>query len=275
MIRIVLLVLVLFLTACSPSGLERHQGYVVDTRHSAIGVRPRVKVVVLHYTAEDFPSSLATLTSHDVSAHYLIPAHPPVNAGEPVIWQLVPESELAWHAGPSFWRGATRLNDTSIGIELVNSGYQRTEHGRIWAPFTRQQLTVLPPLLRDIMRRYGIRPQNIVGHSDIAPQRKQDPGPLFPWQSLAKQGIGAWPDAPRVRYWLNGRDAHAVVPASTVLNALADYGYEVRPDMTPAQQQKVIAAFQMHFRPTDYRGLPDAETAAIAQALVEKYGTLF
>ncbi len=111
--------------------------------------RPRVKVVVIHYTAEDFSSSLATLTDRDVSVHYLIPRQPPQRNGKGIIWQLVPEQDLAWHAGASFWRGATRINDTSVGIELVNNGYRRTPAGVTWQPFP-------PAQIRTWRRWYGI-----------------------------------------------------------------------------------------------------------------------
>lgn len=265
------LILALLLAGCQ-SGIESRDGYWADLRHPAQGARPRVKVIVIHYTAEDFSSSLATLTDREVSAHYLIPRQPPQRAGKGVIWQLVPEQQLAWHAGPSFWRGASRINDTSIGIELVNQGYRRTLTGLEWQPFTAEQITTLEALLRDIAQRYGITPENIVGHSDIAPQRKQDPGPLFPWQQLAQRGMGAWPDAGRVQFHLAGQDPHAVVPVEPLLESLQRYGYPVTAGMSAREQQRVIAAFQMHFRPADYRGQPDAETAAIAAALLDKYG---
>ncbi len=263
----------MLLSACAPPGLEKHEGYVVDTRHPAWGARPRVKVLVIHYTAEDFPSSLATLTDRNVSAHYLIPARPHQLGNQPMVLRLVPETQLAWHAGISFWRGATRINDTSIGIELENQGYKRTAGGLIWYPFTPQQMGALMPLTRDIVKRYNILPQDVVGHSDVAPQRKQDPGPLFPWHWLAEQGVGAWPDADRVRFFLACRAPDQLTDPANLLTLLARYGYEVTPGMTQKQQQKVIAAFQMHFRPADYRGLADAESEAIAEALLEKYGT--
>ncbi|MGE9550607.1 N-acetylmuramoyl-L-alanine amidase [Erwinia amylovora] len=263
----------MLLSACAPSGLEKHEGYVVDTRHPAWGARPRVKVLVIHYTAGDFSNSLATLTDRDVSAHYLIPAEPHQQGDRPMVLRLVPESQLAWHAGISFWRGATRINDTSIGIELENRGYKRTAGGVIWSPFTPRQIAALRPLARDIVKRYHILPQDVVGHSDVAPQRKQDPGPLFPWHWLYQQGIGAWPDADRVDYFLAGRAPDRLTDPQNLLNLLARYGYEVTPAMTQKQQQKVIAAFQMHFRPADYRGLADAESEAIAEALLEKYSS--
>nr|WP_147196580.1 N-acetylmuramoyl-L-alanine amidase [Pantoea sp. CCBC3-3-1] len=263
----------LLLSACAPSGLEKHHGYVVDTTHPAWGARPRIKVLVIHYTAEDFPSSLATLTDREVSAHYLIPAQPQEQGKLPVVLRLVPESQLAWHAGISFWRGATRLNDTSVGIELENRGYRGHAGERVWYPFSAPQMSVLLPLMRDIVQRYALLPQNVVGHSDIAPQRKQDPGPLFPWHWLSQQGIGAWPDGKRVDYYLAGRAPEQPIDPAVLLSLLARYGYEVTPDMSAKQQQKVIAAFQMHFRPADYCGLADAESEAIARALLEKYGS--
>lgn len=266
-------IMLAFLLAGCHSGLESRPGYWVNTQHPAYGSRPRVKTIVIHYTAEEFPDSLATLSGRDVSVHYLIPERPPHQGGKMVVWQLVPEDRLAWHAGISAWRGATRLNDTSIGIELVNQGYVRTLTGLRWQPYPAAQLAVLTSLLNDLVQRYAIAPENIVGHSDIAPQRKQDPGPLFPWQQLAGQGLGAWPDAKRVSDYLAGRAATTPVPMAELLPVLADYGYNVSEASSPRQQQKLVAAFQMHFRQADYRGVPDAETLAIARALRDKYGT--
>lgn len=265
--------LALLLAGCvSEKGVIDKEGYQLDTRHAAQAAYPRIKVLVIHYTADDFDVSLATLTDKQVSAHYLIPANPPLHGGKPRIWQLVPEQELAWHAGPSFWRGATRINDTSIGIELENRGWRNTAAGKQFAPFAPAQITALIPLVKDILTRYNIAPQNVVAHADIAPQRKDDPGPLFPWQALAAQGIGAWPDAARVAFYLNGRSAYEPVETASLLDLLARYGYDVNPQMTPAQQKRVIMAFQMHFRPALWNGVADAESQAIAEALLEKYG---
>lgn len=263
----------LLLTGCAgEKGIVDKDGYQLDTRHQAQAAYPRIKVLVIHYTADDFDSSLATLTDKNVSSHYLIPSVPPLHRGKPRIWQLVPEQDLAWHAGISFWRGATRINDTSIGIELENRGWQKSAGDKYFAPFEPAQIQALIPLAKDIIARYDIKPQNVVAHADIAPQRKDDPGPLFPWRALAAQGIGAWPDAQRVNFYLAGRAPHTPVEMASLLDLLSCYGYEVKPEMTAREQQRVVMAFQMHFRPTLWNGVADAETQAIAEALLEKYG---
>lgn len=263
----------LLLTGCAgEKGIVDKDGYQLDTRHQAQAAYPRIKVLVIHYTADDFDSSLATLTDKNVSSHYLIPSVPPLHRGKPRIWQLVPEQDLAWHAGISFWRGATRINDTSIGIELENRGWQKSAGDKYFAPFEPAQIQALIPLAKDIIARYDIKPQNVVAHADIAPQRKDDPGPLFPWRALAAQGIGAWADAQRVNFYLAGRAPHTPVEMASLLDLLSRYGYEVKPEMTAREQQRVVMAFQMHFRPTLWNGVADAETQAIAEALLEKYG---
>ncbi|WP_312584352.1 N-acetylmuramoyl-L-alanine amidase [Atlantibacter sp.] len=271
--RVLPFMLALLLAGCAgEKGIVDRGDYQVDLRRPAVAAYPRVKVLVIHYTADDFDSSLATLTDRNVSAHYLVPDNPPVRNGKPVIWQLVPEQELAWHAGISFWRGTNRINDTSIGIELENRGWRREGGQKQFSPFNPAQIEVLAKLARDIISRYNIQPENVVAHADIAPQRKDDPGPLFPWAALAKQGIGAWPDPARVNFWLMGRRPDEPVDSGALLTLLGRYGYEVTPDMTPAQQKRVIEAFQMHFRPARYDGVADAQTEAIAEALLEKYG---
>lgn len=237
----------LLLAGCAgEKGIVEKEGYQLDTRRQAQAAYPRIKVLVIHYTADDFDSSLATLTDKQVSSHYLVPAVPPRYNGKPRIWQLVPEQELAWHAGISAWRGATRLNDTSIGIELENRGWQKSAGVKYFAPFEPAQIQALIPLAKDIIVRYHIKPENVVAHADIAPQR--------------------------VNFYLAGRAPHTPVDTASLLELLARYGYDVKPDMTPREQRRVIMAFQMHFRPTLYNGEADAETQAIAEALLEKYG---
>ncbi|AIR02079.1 N-acetylmuramoyl-L-alanine amidase [Pluralibacter gergoviae] len=275
---LLLLSLALLLAGCASEEKEKAQGvvnkpgYQLDTLHPARNAYPRIKILVLHYTAGDFDVSLATLTGSQVSAHYLVPADPPMQKGKPRIYQLVQERDLAWHAGPSFWRGATRINDTSIGIELENAGWTKSGGEKSFAPFSQGQIDALIPLVKDIIARYHIEPENIVAHADIAPQRKDDPGPMFPWLQLSQQGIGAWPDNSRVAYYLHGRAPGTPTSRLVLLDLLARYGYEVTPGMTAQQQRRVIMAFQMHFRPARWDGQADAETQAIAEALLEKYG---
>ncbi|MEG1655697.1 MAG: N-acetylmuramoyl-L-alanine amidase, partial [Hafnia sp.] len=257
------ILLAIGLAGCQSAPLQ-HQlvnrgTYLVEDRHQAQGVDQRIRFLVLHYTAEDFHSSLKTLTDEHVSAHYLVPAHPPAENGKYVVWQLVPESQRAWHAGASSWRGRTSLNDTSIGIEIVNKGYQQGMLGKIWVPYTPQQIELVTALSKDIVQRYAIAPQNVVGHMDIAPQRKLDPGPLFPWRQLAEQGIGAWPDQNRVDYYLAGRAKTTPVDVLTLQKKLAAYGYDIAlSGNNDSASRNAIAAFQMHFRPANYQGEPDA-----------------
>ncbi len=264
--------LVLIISGCHAPGLREYQGYSVDNRLQASGQEPRVQMVVIHYTAENNADSLKILTREKVSAHYLIPDPTTQGAGIADSYQLVPESQVAWHAGLSDWRGLTHLNNISIGIELVNRGYYQTTGGFRCQAYPERQIAVLMALLRDIVARYHIPPQNIVGHSDIAPFRKQDPGPCFPWHILAKNGLGAWPDSNRVHFWLAGRPPLQPADPQILAGLLRRYGYGIADDATDAQREIVIKAFQMHFRPTLVSGRADAQTEAIARALLEKYG---
>ncbi|MCU6172541.1 N-acetylmuramoyl-L-alanine amidase, partial [Enterobacter bugandensis] len=102
--------------------------------------------------------------------------------GKPVVLQLVPESQRAWHAGVSYWQGRNNLNDTSIGIEIVNRGFTERMLRREWYAYNESQIELIERLTKDIVERYNIDPANVVAHSDIAPLRKSDPGPLFPWK---------------------------------------------------------------------------------------------
>ena len=247
--------------------------------YRAQGVDARIRFLVMHYTEVDEAQALRILTTGGVSAHYVVPAAPPLRDGKPVVWQLVPEAQRAWHAGASYWQGATELNASSIGIENVNLGPTDTPspgatwpRPRTWQPWPPAQVAALIALAKDIVTRYQIAPTRVVGHSDIAPQRKIDPGPLFPWKQLYEAGVGAWPDDATVRRYLAGRDPSSPVDVRTLQQKLARYGYEVATDgVLDSRTRCVIAAFQMHFRPRDYLGNPDAETDAIVSALLEKY----
>jgi N-acetylmuramoyl-L-alanine amidase len=267
--------LVLILSACSTMHLQDRGDYLVDTGHQSVATDSRIKHLIIHYTVGSFQQSLDELTKGQVSAHYLVPQQP--TDARSVVLQLVPEQERAWHAGISYWQGRNNINDTSIGIEIVNRGPTDTEQGRNWAPFTSFQIRMVKDLAADITKRYGIAPYDILAHSDIAPSRKADPGPLFPWKELADAGIGAWPDAATVSRYLAGRDPRQSIENIGLLQAqLRQYGYDapLTGQLDPATIQ-ILVAFQMHFRAADYSGTPDAETQAIVEALLEKYHPAF
>jgi N-acetylmuramoyl-L-alanine amidase len=224
----------------------------------------RQRFLVLHYTAGNFAVSLQELLN-TVSAHYLVPMpsalDPSYHSAEIVVYALVDESARAWHAGVSAWQGRTDLNDTSIGIEIVNLATDSQ-----FMPFPPEQIEVVIALCRDILNRYpSIQPTHVVGHCDIACGRKMDPGPLYPWQQLYKAGIGAWFEVDTVQKYQR-QFASSLPTEPDVMAKLTGYGYDAS-----AGVHAVLRAFQMHFRPSLYDGKLDVETAAIAYALYEKY----
>ncbi|AHK21463.1 N-acetylmuramoyl-L-alanine amidase [Yersinia similis] len=273
--------LLLLLAGCSSSDhrsaneLIDRGAYKIDTRYPSVAKNERVRFLVLHYTATDDAESLKLLTQGEVSAHYLIPTHPKKADGKAIALQLVPEEQRAWHAGVSTWQGRNNLNDTSIGIEIVNLGFTEKMLGRTWYPYNESQIELIEQLTKDIVQRYNISPTDVVAHSDIAPLRKSDPGPLFPWKRLAEKGVGAWPDDATVAKYIGGRDKKGTASVAVIQRALAAYGYKIPQNgQLDAETRQVIKAFQMHFRPQDFSGVPDVETEAIALALVEKYHPL-
>ena len=238
---------------------------LVDTRYTAQGQDSRVQYLILHYTTLSMADSLRVLTQQAVSAHYLVSDESP-----PVAYRLVDENRRAWHAGVSYWKGATMLNAPSIGIEIVNPGEETAADGtRRFAPYPPAQIELLIRLVRDIVARHQIKPERILGHSDIAPQRKPDPGAAFPWQALADAGLIPWPEASRVAAQ-RSRFETSLPEVAWFQRTLASVGYQV-PDhgQLDAPTRRVLAAFQMKYRPARYDGTPDAETAALLQVLTE------
>lgn len=232
----------------------------IDTRYESVAQSSRVQVLVLHYTVGDFESSLRTLTEGAVSSHYLVDDDPPR------IYRLVDEDRLARHAGSSHWAGDTVLNPASIGIEIVNAGHSGDRFGD-YAPYPEAQIDEVIRLVRDIMTRHDIAPHNVVGHSDIAPQRKQDPGPRFPWDRLAEEGLIPWPDRQFVAQ--RAVEYATALPDVAWFQAQLDaWGFEVpRHGEFDDETRHVISAFQMKYRPSRYDGQPDAETAALLEAV--------
>jgi N-acetylmuramoyl-L-alanine amidase len=215
----------------SPNCDERPDGVAIDT-------------LVLHYTG--MPSAegaLARLTdpTTKVSAHWLIEE-------DGAIISLVPEAMRAWHAGVSFWRGASGVNARSIGIELVNPGH---EFG--YRPFPERQMAALIELARDIIMRYAIPARNVVGHADVAPRRKMDPGELFDWRRLARAEVGLWPE----------QACELILESDCVRGSLALIGYEIE-DLFAT-----LKAFQRHFRPERVNGRLDFETARLIKGLAD------
>lgn len=220
-----------------------------------------IDMLVIHYTGmRSADAALDRLCdpSAEVSAHYLIREDGRIHA-------LVAEAERAWHAGRSFWRGARDINSRSIGIELVNPGH---DHG--YRPFPNPQIEALCALAKDILARHPIPPANVVGHSDIAPERKRDPGELFDWQRLALAGIGLWPDI------VAGAEDLAGLADSEIgacRRALAAFGYALAPgEAEDGQSAAVATAFQSRFRPLAVTGRLDLGTWARAERLLAMAG---
>jgi N-acetylmuramoyl-L-alanine amidase len=205
-----------------------------------------VSMVVLHYTEmESTEASLARLTDPEakVSAHYLIGED-----GEVI--SLVPESKRAWHAGASYWRGLRDVNSASIGIELQHPG-----HGLGYRDFAEAQIEALLPLLHRIVRRHDIPRANVVGHSDVAPMRKIDPGELFPWERLAKVRLCiARPEKLELGDPFHNDGAFYL--------ALERFGYDI------TDGRKAVEAFQRRWRPERIDGLIDGQIRAIVFQLL-------
>ena len=195
-----------------------------------------IDMLVLHYTGmQNLEAAVARLTDPDakVSAHYLV-----TELGDVI--KLVDEGERAWHAGVSSWRGETNINARSIGVEIENPG-----HDVGYRPFPDIQMDVLAQLCDEILCRHSIPARNVVGHSDVAPARKTDPGELFDWPRLAADGIGIWPDSLAVPVPSKKFDAKA---------ELARFGYDV------SDIRAALTAFQRHFCPSHITGVADTRT---------------
>jgi N-acetylmuramoyl-L-alanine amidase len=202
-----------------------------------------IDMLVLHYTGmKTEKGALERLCNPaaKVSAHYTV-------GEDGAVYAHVPEARRAWHAGVSFWAGVTNVNARSIGIELVNPGH---EYG--YRDFPERQIASLITLCHGILLRHPIPAWRVLAHSDVAPTRKEDPGERFPWAELAKAGIGLWPTA---------------LQSDLGADALTRYGYD--PD---APQDKVITAFQRHFRPAKLDGKWDAECAGLLASLLSTAG---
>lgn len=217
-------------------------------------------ILLLHYTGmRDMQSALDRLLSREarVSSHYLV-------CEDGAMLQLVAEADRAWHAGASFWERGNDINSRSIGIEIVNPGH---EFG--YRDFPESQIAAVIELTQDIVARWSIRPDRVLGHSDVAPSRKDDPGERFPWRRLAEAGVGLWvPPAPI--------DAGPVLgpgdlgdEVAAMQQAFAAYGYGIAPTgVYDALTAQVVIAFQRHFRTERVDGRADLSTIHTLHALL-------
>jgi N-acetylmuramoyl-L-alanine amidase len=206
-----------------------------------------IDILVLHYTGmQTGAAALARLCDPEarVSAHYTVDE-------DGTVYSHVPEEARAWHAGISYWAGTRDINARSIGIEIVNPGH---EFG--YRAFPGAQVIAVLHLAREIVARHAIPPERVLGHSDVAPGRKSDPGELFPWGALALEGVGLWPQT---------RKHRLTVPFEDGLRA---FGYGLRPGVDVAAEDAIMA-FQRHFRPAKIDGIADEECKRILAALLK------
>jgi N-acetylmuramoyl-L-alanine amidase len=216
-------------------------------------------MIVLHYTGmQTGEAALARLRdpAAKVSAHYLVEE-------DGRVFALVPEERRAWHAGKSFWRGETDINARSIGVEIVNPGH---EFG--YRPFPDVQIAAVIDLLTDVRSRWSVEDDRLLGHSDVAPDRKEDPGELFPWRRLAEAGHGLWiePAAAPGPALAEGDDGPGVFALQAGLTRL---GYDSAPSgRYDANTATIVRAFQRHWRQERVDGVADGETRARLIALL-------
>ena len=278
-----------FLTSCTSNTLP------VEEMHSK-NYGQRIKFLIMHYTAEDYQGSLQELVHKSkVSSHYLIPeSHDKSYLDDELkVLKLVNENERAWHAGSSYWQGRRAVNDQSIGIDIVNLPMcerlpnEQTELTQrkallnnkltpnkmcFFPDYDPKQIELLIELSKEILKRNpDISPTNIIGHSDISPQRKSDPGPRFPWYQLYQAGIGAWYEQKTVlNYWqlFDGQMPNIGI----IQQALHSYGYDIQETgELDSQTQAVLHAFQTHFVPWKITDRADEQTVATLFALLDKY----
>ena len=272
--KIVFLFLTLVLSSCTSLKYS-----VNSSKYKSKSYNERVRFVILHYTALNDERSITALTKNNVSSHYLV-----TQERYDSVYSLVPDTQRAWHAGTSSFDGYKNLNDNSIGIEISNLGYssankQKTTNLKdgivditMFYPYNDAQVFKIGMLLKELTAKYKINPKYILGHSDIAPTRKFDPGPKFPWKHLYDHyGVGAWFEKKDFNAFYS-QNLFNSYSTKDLKDELRKYGYDINStDNWDLQSKKVVSAFQMHFRPRKVDGVFDLETFAIIKALNKKY----
>lgn len=230
----------------SSPNFDARNGHVID-------------MLVLHYTDmlhwQDALDRLCDPATK-VSAHYLV-----TEEGE--VYRMVEETERAWHAGESSWRGHANINTRSVGIEVSNPGHS---HGLV--PFPDAQMRAVTELCRDIVTRHAIPPRNVVAHSDVAFLRKTDPGELFDWPRLAKAGVGVFPFEARPLTGTALRREDTGTEVMKLQTSLANWGYGLKLDGRFGEKtERCVQAFQRHYRPAEISGIWDNECSGLLAAL--------
>jgi len=233
----------------SPNHGERAAGAPID-------------MLILHYTGmQSADEALKRLCDPraEVSAHYLVQE-------DGTILQCVPEARRAWHAGKSFWKGETDVNSRSIGVEIVNPGH---EFG--YRAFPDIQIEAVAGLAKDICRRHDIHPWMVLAHSDISPERKEDPGELFPWKRLAEAGAGLYVEPHPIVAGLLMQEGDTGQPVEALQSMLGLYGYAIDINGSfDAKTRHAVTAFQRHFRPEKLDGVADHSTIETLTSLLRK-----
>ena len=225
----------------------------------------KIKFLIFHYTGmkkESDAIKKLTKIQSEVSSHYLIK-----NNGNIII--LVPDLYIAWHAGKSSWKNYKSLNQNSIGIEISNPGH---EFG--YKKFSKKQISSLLQLSKFLSKKYKISSKNILGHSDIAPERKKDPGEKFPWQYLSKNKIGLWHTLKKQELIKNRRLQISYIEKGIFLNNLFKIGYSKKISHSLNKNKylnNLIKAFQRRFRPEIINGKTDKECLIISTNLLKRY----
>ena len=225
----------------------------------------QIRFIVFHYTGmkkESEAISRLTNIQSQVSCHYLIKKN-----GE--IIAMVPETYIAWHAGKSSWRNCKSLNKNSIGIEITNPGHEFK-----YKKFTEKQINTLLKLSRYLIKKYNISLKNILGHSDIAPERKKDPGEKFPWQYLSQNKVGLWHTIKKQELTKHRTIKPTKIDKDLFINNLSKIGYQKKPPRTLDKNKYlnyITKAFQRRYRQDLIDGKIDQECLIISQNLIRKY----